>query len=168
MLQAKRISALAQVVYWNKSSWRYSMTLQVGVALQHDVTIVLEHKCFKWKNKVESWKFQESYLNISRVKIQIVPSCPMEAFSKIKMTAVGHVENSKIIVQTCVCVIHVHWLFLGCIIHWWCSFYHRISGFRTFQDGGFGYIRISKIYYHNEGVKWLCFIGMFDTCNKTK
>ena len=52
-------------------------------------------------------------LKISKFELSLVVA--METFSKIKISAVGHVENSKIIVQ--ICVINVEWLFFGFKIH---------------------------------------------------
>ena len=44
--------------------------------------IAQDHSFFKWKKRVESWKFQESNLDMSRVKIRIVPCCSHGGFFK--------------------------------------------------------------------------------------
>ena len=64
----------------------------------------MEEKCRKLKI---SGKLPE-YVQSQNSKSLVVS---MEAFSKIKMAAVSHFENSKIIFQSCV-NIHVEWLYL--------------------------------------------------------
>ena len=65
-------------------------------------------------------------------------------FFQIKMVAVGHIEKkSKIIVQ--ICVIHVEWLFFWRRIHWWCPFYHSISGFFNSRWQPSAMLNIEKI-----------------------
>ena len=56
-------------------------------------------------------------------------------------------EKSKIIVQ--ICIIHVEWLFLGCRIHWWCPFYHSISGFFKSRWRPSAMLKIEKIQNHS-------------------
>ena len=67
---------------WFKIGWKTVTTIMVRsnwkemeIHYSGADLIVQEHKCFKWKKKVESWKFQESYLNMSKVKIRIISSC---------------------------------------------------------------------------------------------